>query len=231
MANHLLLWIFNSFGSIAMVNYPYPANFLANLPAYPVKLACSLVLNSSTPLIGLAQAAGLFYNGTDGKLPCYNITDEFTECADQTGCGTGPEGMSWDYQACSEIIYFPNTNNITDMFPPRNWSSSNLTEYCQTTWGIIPRPDWLSIYFGVDLKYTSRIILSNGLLDPWHGGGFLQSLSDSVIAVIIPEGAHHLDLRGSDPLDPVGLIEARNKEKSYLKQWLSQIRVEKKIQD
>lgn len=47
---------------------------------------------------------------------------------------------------------------------------------------------------GRELPTLSNLVFSNGLLDPWSSGGVLQSLSDSVVAVIIPEGAHHLDV-------------------------------------
>ena len=43
---------------------------------------------------------GLFYNGTTGQLACFNTTEEFIECADPTGCGTGPDSLAWDYQVC-----------------------------------------------------------------------------------------------------------------------------------
>lgn len=60
---HLLGWVRNAFASIAMVNYPYPATFLAPLPAWPVKAACKLITSSvDGAMSGLAKAASLFYS-------------------------------------------------------------------------------------------------------------------------------------------------------------------------
>jgi len=50
--------------------------------------------------VGSLNFVGLFYNGTTGQLKCFNITDEFVECADPTGCGIGPASLSWDFQVC-----------------------------------------------------------------------------------------------------------------------------------
>ena len=64
---------------------------------------------------------------------------------------------------------------------------------------------------------------ATGLLDPWHTSGFLESLSPSLPAVVIPEGAHHLDLRASNPEDPQSVIDARLQEVAYFKQWLAEL--------
>ena len=58
---HIVGWVRNSFTSLAMVDYPYAANFLAPLPAYPITVSCQILLNSSNRLVGLAQAAGKTY--------------------------------------------------------------------------------------------------------------------------------------------------------------------------
>ena len=71
-------------------------------------------------------------------------------------------------------------------------------------------------------KYGSNIIFSNGLLDPWHALGVLSSPNEKngVIAVVIPESAHHGDLRGADKADPIYLTQAREKEASIINGWL-----------
>ena len=51
---------------------------------------------------------------------------------------------------------------------------------------------------GRHIEAASNIVFSNGLLDPWSSGGVLWNISDSLVAVIIPEGAHHLDVSAVD---------------------------------
>ena len=49
---------------------------------------------------------------------------------------------------------------------------------------------------------ASKIVFSNGEYDPWRAGGILRNLSRTLVAVEVPQGAHHLDLMFAHDDDP-----------------------------
>ena len=67
---------------------------------------------------------------------------------------------------------------------------------------------------------------SNGLLDPWSSGGVLKNgpKGSEILAITIPEAAHHLDLRESNPSDPASVIQARKIHTQYIKKWIKAAR-------
>lgn len=48
----------------------------------------------------------------------------------------------------------------------------------------------------------------------------MQSISESLVAIVIADGAHHVDLRSSHPDDPISVQMARKKEKAIIAHWL-----------
>ncbi|XP_005108074.1 dipeptidyl peptidase 2 [Aplysia californica] len=219
---HLQGWVRNAFTFMAMLDYPYATSFMGGLPGHPVKVGCNKIMSAKSLLSGLADAAGVYYN-VSATVKCYDIMAEFVECADPTGCGNGPAAKAWDYQACTDIILPTGSNNVTDMFPVLPWNLELRKDYCKKTFGITPRVDWPATEFlGSKISSSSNIIFSNGDLDPWMGGGVLQNVSPTVISILVKGGAHHLDLRASNPLDPPGVIAAREKERGIIRGWLNQ---------
>lgn len=71
---------------------------------------------------------------------------------------------------------------------------------------------------------SPMLYFSNGGLDPWSAGGVTSNITESLVAIMIPEGAHHLDLRFSNDQDPPSVRAARALELSYFREWIRQAR-------
>ena len=50
----------------------------------------------------------------------------------------------------------------------------------------------------------------------------MRDVNPTVIGLVIPEGAHHLDLRASNPLDPTTVLVARKRERQEIRKWIAQ---------
>jgi len=208
--------------NIAMMNYPYETTFLMPLPGNPVNEACQRIekalskhFNETTApktVLEAIQAGVDMYNNYTGKAKCLELGEP-----DQIGADM------WDYQACTEMIMPMCFDGIADMFEKAPWNETEVIEICQAKWKVKPRVKMADIMYGArELHGASNIIFSNGLLDPWSSGGILRSVSKSVIALLIPEGAHHLDLRGANEKDPQSVREARQIERKFIKKWIDQ---------
>ena len=57
-----------------------------------------------------------------------------------------------------------------------------------------------------------------------HQTGILTNLSDSVVAIVIPNGAHHIDLMFTDPADKgyPDIPAARDFERGQMKKWVTE---------
>lgn len=48
----------------------------------------------------------------------------------------------------------------------------------------------------------------------------MRTSNKKVSIIIIPEGAHHIDLRSTNPKDPVSVTEARVMEEEIITSWI-----------
>ena len=116
-------------------------------------------------------------------------------------------------------------DGVHDMFWPQGWSLAGTARGCVEKWGVGPKQDglWATIaYGGRRLRGASNIVWSNGGLDPWRGGGVTRNVSDSLVAIVIPEVGHHMDLMFSDPRDPPAVKAARELERAHMRRWVSE---------
>lgn len=203
------------YGNLAMVNYPYKASFLAPLPAFPINAACKHLTNKSlteTTLLTAIRNAFNVYTNYTGETKCLDLNDS-TPLLNDDG---------WPFQSCTEMVMPMCTNGVNDMFEPNPWNFVEYSKDCEKQFSVKPQPNLVCEHYGCErLSTATNIVFSNGLMDPWAGGGVVRNLSASAIAIIIPEGAHHLDLRGSDPNDPHSVVSTRKYHRFFIKQWIT----------
>ncbi|XP_042405795.1 lysosomal Pro-X carboxypeptidase-like [Zingiber officinale] len=212
-------WLWTAFTYTAMVDYPTPANFLMPLPAYPVKEMCSIIDGFPTGVDKLTKvfsAASLYYNYS-GTHSCFDIEND-----------SDPHGLNgWGWQACTEMV-MPMTCSNESMFPPSSYSYEASEDQCKAKYGVLPRPHWITTEYGgnrIELvlkRFGSNIIFSNGMRDPWSRGGVLKNISSSIIALVAPLGAHHVDLRFARKDDPNWVKEQREAEIKIIQGWVDQ---------
>lgn len=116
----------------------------------------------------------------------------------------------WDVLACTDQAMPMNMDGQKDMFYADSFDYVGYSEFCQSTFGVIPNYNFTLQFFGGitdrDYMFSSKIIFTNGNLDPWSGASPIKSLKDDLPACYIEYGAHHLDLRPPNPLDPPDAI-------------------------
>lgn len=168
-------------------------------------------VSDSLLLQNIFQALNVYYNYS-GQAKCLNISETTTSNLGSLG---------WSYQACTEIVMPFCTNGIDDMFEPHLWNLKEFSDDCFKQWGVRPRPSWITtMYGGKNISSHSNIVFSNGELDPWSGGGVTKDITDTLVAITISEGAHHLDLRANNEYDPASVLLARTLEVRYMKRWI-----------
>jgi len=147
--------------------------------------------------------------------------------SDWTGDGPGWDGTMWGFQCCYSLL--PDVGfSDESMFPYRKWTYEWLTEHCMKRFGVV------GDMYGMVKKWkfddlvnqgASRIIFTNGENDIWWHGGITESLSESLPAVVFPNGAHHSEVYAK-PNDTPDIREGQEQISNYIEGWLKEIKME-----
>ena len=224
-------WISEALSYMAMGNFPYPSGYILNgdgvLPAFPVRVACEYLAEDLTAedlvqewLAGLASFAGVYYNYTQ-TLSCNTMA-----------APVNPESKIvnalWNYQYCAQIFQvFGQETDDNDMYWDNPWNGTEMAQNCFDQFGFWPDRYHFALSYGSPVDWAreaSNIVWSQGEYDPWRGGGVVEDLNDSLLSIVIPEAAHHLDLFFSHENDTDAVIAARELEMDQVQKWIDEKR-------
>ena len=231
-------WAQSALDYIAMGDYPVESGYMLSgkgtLPAWPMKVVCNAMMvddpnaSNSTSLAlleNLREAVSIYYNATKTEQ-CFTIGDPSPN--DDT---KATEDL-WGYQYCSEMFMpMETTGGENDMYWLSSWNETNEFRYCRDAYDVQPRPYFAQETYGgrkMVENFASNIVFSNGMLDPWHLLGVLETSNPRVVLVKIDEGAHHNDLMFSSKNDPTSVKRARLLEVKEIQRWVDEARAMKK---
>lgn len=215
-----------TFANHNMAYYP-PSNTTA------LYQACSTFRNNSSSLRRLQQ---FLVDSLAGPInECVDMRDQLPtgphatiSGGDWSGDGTGSAAESWDFQTCTLLVEQIGMDSRVSMFPDRAWSLEWLEQHCSRRFkGVTPRPTELYDKWNwLDWNQTSRILFTNGLLDGWSVSGIVSNVSEDILVMNFPNGAHHSDLSGHIPdqkYDTPDILDGLHSIRSILQQWLEDV--------
>jgi lysosomal Pro-X carboxypeptidase len=104
-----------------------------------------------------------------------------------------------------------------------------LTQHCLSRFNVVPKPYQLVYEWKFnDLvgQGASRILFTNGRNDMWSAGSYLEDISDSILTINMPNGAHHSELSHANAqnLDTDDVRDAHDEIVDILSRWLDEVR-------
>uniref|UniRef100_A0A915PR25 Uncharacterized protein n=1 Tax=Setaria digitata TaxID=48799 RepID=A0A915PR25_9BILA len=235
----LYSYLYSAIFYMAMTDYPYPADFIAPLPRFPVKYVCRYAKKAELIDEKLAEQlyniTNVFYNYT-GQLTYNCFTDN---CTEATVFDNQKEEIAWDWQCCTSLtVRNCDRGGDNDFFLNTCGDNNNDTidesiNYCEKMFESIGyskdfyKKKDATIRYGMTYDFMSNTILSNGNLDPWSASGVHEdspgiqnAIKNGVYLFHMSDAAHHLDLRAPNTCDPPSVTYERFQVVNILKCWV-----------
>jgi len=138
----------------------------------------------------------------------------------------GAAGRSWYYQTCTEFGYYQTGESSNSPFSPKI-SLDYFLGMCEAAFGLSKddvqfNVNWTNELYGARNISSSRIMFTNGLVDPWHALGITKIPSSELPTQLMPGTAHCADLYPSRAEDLPILTATRLLWIEYLTRWLDQ---------
>jgi lysosomal Pro-X carboxypeptidase len=136
----------------------------------------------------------------------------------------------WDFQCCMDLLPALSFSERS-MFPNRPWTYEWVADHCRNRFGTVGTLGRLKQKYGFDDLVglgASRILFVNGGNDMWLPGSITTNLTRDIIAINMPNGAHHSELYAVLPhvKQPTqDVIAAQNEITALLMKWLDEIMV------
>lgn len=241
----LIGFLQNWLQEIAVLNYPSGANFTGlRIPPHPAALTCSRILsalNETAPSAPFREAAALRAGLT------WAIAQRDPQCTALSSFESYTPGLTkgaWSWQRCSDLIMAFEVASDARMllpcasFAPNCWDTAALRsfgDFCAAAFGVAPpfgRMNMQAARLGGDggvcgwsKNALSRVVFTNGALDPWSYGGVSAVNASSACAppaamIVIEGAAHHYDLRTPLATDPPAVVAAREEVITMITKWL-----------
>eukprot|EP01094_Clydonella_sp_ATCC50884_P011392 TRINITY_DN2117_c1_g1_i2.p1 TRINITY_DN2117_c1_g1~~TRINITY_DN2117_c1_g1_i2.p1 ORF type:complete len:508 (-),score=178.90 TRINITY_DN2117_c1_g1_i2:62-1585(-) len=128
---------------------------------------------------------------------------------------------AWYWQTCTEFGYYQTGSSSAQPFSPRI-TLGYFVELCEDVYHVPMKPDtaWTNGYYGSTNLQSSRIVLPNGSVDPWHNLGVLSPPNLQEQVSFMNGTAHVADLYPPSPNDLPALTETREVEMAAITRWL-----------
>eukprot|EP00727_Mastigamoeba_balamuthi_P010964 m51a1_g6490 hypothetical protein (433) ;mRNA; r:161311-163007 len=185
---------------------------------------CDILINSDPDADKAMRNLQKYYNEIN-NASCLDSTyaSQIVELNSTDPLDSNAAMRSWLWQTCVEFGYYQTAEGDTAFSHLIDLDSS--LSLCKDLYGVdrssvFANIDKTNTFYGGRNIATSRVVLPNGSVDPWHTLGVTATSDHNLHPVFIKGTAHCADIMSSKSTDPKALIQARTKIIALLDKWL-----------